>query len=65
MLELDGKKILFAGDTGYSDHFERIKEKYGSMDISFIPIGAYEPRYFMKFYHEPEKVCSCLQRSSV
>ena len=51
VLELDGKKILFAGDTGYSDHFERIKEKYGSMDISFIPIGAYEPRYFMKFYH--------------
>jgi L-ascorbate metabolism protein UlaG (beta-lactamase superfamily) len=50
------KKIYFAGDTGYGKFFKLIREKIGSPDISFIPIGAYEPRWFMKPFHvNPEE----------
>jgi L-ascorbate metabolism protein UlaG (beta-lactamase superfamily) len=44
-------KIYFAGDTGYGKFFKRIKEKLGAPDLSLIPIGAYEPRWFMKDSH--------------
>ena len=44
-------KIYFAGDTGYGKFFKSIKEKLGAPDLSLIPIGAYEPRWFMKDAH--------------
>ena len=44
-------QIFFAGDTGYSNHFQKIKECYGPIDLSLLPIGAYEPRWFMKDVH--------------
>lgn len=45
------KSIYFAGDTGYGNFFSMIKKKLGAPDLSFIPIGAYEPRWFMKDSH--------------
>ncbi len=45
------KKVFFAGDTGYGKVFKLIYEKLGAMDLSLIPIGAYEPRDFMKNAH--------------
>ena len=44
-------KIYFAGDTGYGKFFKKIKEELGAPDLSLIPIGAYEPRWFMKDAH--------------
>ncbi|MDE2143749.1 MAG: MBL fold metallo-hydrolase [Elusimicrobia bacterium] len=43
--------VFFAGDTGYGDHFKLIRERLGSPDLSLLPIGAYEPRWFMKDQH--------------
>lgn len=43
--------IYFAGDTGYGNHFTETKLKLGSPDVALIPIGAYEPRWFMKEMH--------------
>ncbi len=49
-------KIYFAGDTGYTRFFKITKERLGSPDISLLPIGAYEPRWFMKDFHmNPEE----------
>lgn len=45
------KNVYFAGDTGYGLFFKMIKEKYGSPYVALIPIGAYEPRWFMKNSH--------------
>ncbi len=48
--------FYFAGDSGYSPVFKDIGEKYGPFDLAAIPIGAYEPRWFMKSNHmNPEE----------
>jgi L-ascorbate metabolism protein UlaG (beta-lactamase superfamily) len=48
IIEMGDKKIFFAGDTGYAAHFTDIKNTYLSFDLALLPIGAYEPRWFMK-----------------
>lgn len=56
VLQVAGKNLFFGGDTGYGPHFKVIQEELGPMDLSFIPIGAYEPRWFMKNAHlNPEE----------
>jgi N-acyl-phosphatidylethanolamine-hydrolysing phospholipase D len=50
------KRLFFAGDTGYCSAFTEIGKKYGPFNISFIPIGAYAPRWFMEPQHvDPEQ----------
>jgi L-ascorbate metabolism protein UlaG (beta-lactamase superfamily) len=46
-----GEKIFFAGDTGYGGHFKEIRGRLGSPTLALLPIGAYEPRWFMKDNH--------------
>ncbi len=43
--------IFFAGDTGYGPHFKEIAKRLGAPVLSLIPIGAYEPRWFMEPVH--------------
>lgn len=48
-------RFFFAGDTGYCPAFEEIGKRFGPFDLAAIPIGAYEPRWFMKYQHaDPE-----------
>jgi L-ascorbate metabolism protein UlaG (beta-lactamase superfamily) len=44
-------KIYFAGDTAYGEHFKQIYERFGPPKVSLLPIGAYEPRWFMYRMH--------------
>jgi len=44
-------RFLFTGDTGYSRDFADIGRRFGSFDLAAIPIGAYEPRWFMATQH--------------
>ena len=46
-----GRRIFFAGDSGYGPHFRAIGERLGPIDLALLPIGAYEPRWFMKDIH--------------
>jgi N-acyl-phosphatidylethanolamine-hydrolysing phospholipase D len=57
--------LFFAGDTGYSKDFADIRQHFarehtlelgGGFDMALLPIGAYEPRWFMKDQHvNPEE----------
>lgn len=44
--------IYFVGDSGYDpDLFRTIRQRLGAPDLALIPIGAYEPRWFMRSAH--------------
>jgi len=43
--------VYFAGDTGFGGHFARIREAFGAPCLALLPIGAYEPRWFMSPIH--------------
>ncbi|MFL6566225.1 MAG: MBL fold metallo-hydrolase [Burkholderiales bacterium] len=43
--------FFFAGDAGYSKDFADIGARFGGFDLAAFPIGAYEPRWFMKIMH--------------
>ncbi len=59
VIETNGGNIYFIGDSGYGEgrYFKRAKEKYGSFRLALLPMGAYEPRWFMKYAHmNPEEM---------
>ncbi|MDF2446091.1 MAG: hypothetical protein K0S46_1327 [Moraxellaceae bacterium] len=43
--------FFFAGDTGYGGHFREIAERLGQPRLALLPIGAYEPYWFMGPVH--------------
>jgi L-ascorbate metabolism protein UlaG (beta-lactamase superfamily) len=51
------RRVFFSGDTGYSrQHFTEIGSRFGGFDLALLPIGAYEPRWFMGAQHvDPEE----------
>jgi L-ascorbate metabolism protein UlaG (beta-lactamase superfamily) len=44
-------RIYFAGDTAYAPFFRDVRQRLGPIDMSLLPIGAYEPRWFMRVVH--------------
>jgi len=46
-----GGPVYFAGDTGWGPHFDEARRRFGPMRLALLPIGAYEPRWFMKAAH--------------
>lgn len=51
ILQWKQRTIFFAGDTGYGQQFKEIKNRFGKIDLALLPIGAYEPRWFMAGHH--------------
>jgi L-ascorbate metabolism protein UlaG (beta-lactamase superfamily) len=43
--------LFFAGDTGYSDLFRRIGDRFPALRLALLPIGAYRPEWFMGPVH--------------
>lgn len=46
-----GPVVYFAGDSGLAPHFKEIGTRFPRIDLALLPIGAYEPRWFMKDQH--------------
>ncbi|MCS6945282.1 MAG: MBL fold metallo-hydrolase [Sutterellaceae bacterium] len=51
------RRVYFAGDTGYSEPlFRAIGARFAPIDLALLPIGGYEPRWFMRAQHvDPEE----------
>ncbi|HSJ12966.1 MAG TPA: MBL fold metallo-hydrolase [Longimicrobiales bacterium] len=55
-LRLGAWRLYFCGDSGYAPIFADIGRYAGPFDIVLLPIGAYEPRWFMQPAHmNPEE----------
>ncbi|MFF9687606.1 MBL fold metallo-hydrolase [Streptomyces sp. NPDC014623] len=54
--DAEGRRIYFAGDTGYGHWFKEIGRRYPGLDLAMLPIGAYEPRWWLSDVHtDPEE----------
>jgi L-ascorbate metabolism protein UlaG (beta-lactamase superfamily) len=53
VLETPAGKLYIVCDSGYGDgrHFRRVAEAHGPLRLAILPIGAYEPRWFMRDQH--------------
>jgi L-ascorbate metabolism protein UlaG (beta-lactamase superfamily) len=64
VIESPAGKIYACGDTGYDSDsiFPRMRDKHGGFRAALLPIGAYEPRWFMKEQHmNPEEAVKVFQ----
>jgi L-ascorbate metabolism protein UlaG (beta-lactamase superfamily) len=43
--------VYFAGDTGYGAHFHEIRKRFPKMRLAFLPVGAFQPQWFMGQVH--------------
>lgn len=46
-----GRRYFFAGDSGYFPGFAEYGRRFPRVDVALLPIGAYEPRWFMAYQH--------------
>jgi len=51
VIESRERLVYFAGDTAFGPHFAQIREIFGSPHLALLPIGAYQPRWFMSPVH--------------
>jgi L-ascorbate metabolism protein UlaG (beta-lactamase superfamily) len=53
VLETPAGKLYIVCDSGYGDggHFRRVAQAHGPLRLAILPIGAYEPRWFMRDQH--------------
>lgn len=55
-LHMNGRRAYFAGDTAYHPEFAAIGQRAGPFALIMMPIGAYDPRWFMHVVHvDPEE----------
>ncbi|MFG2145588.1 MBL fold metallo-hydrolase [Streptomyces sp. NPDC048696] len=51
-----GRRVYFAGDTGYGHWFKEIGRRHPALDLALLPIGAYAPRWWLRDVHaDPEE----------
>ncbi|ESZ06273.1 membrane protein [Mesorhizobium sp. L48C026A00] len=58
VVQTPGGKVYFAGDTGFHDgiNYRLMAARHGGFRLAILPIGAYEPRWFMAPHHQnPEE----------
>ena len=68
VIETPDSKIYHIGDTGFHDgiNYRAAAEKHGGFRLGILPIGAYEPRWFMKGQHQnPEEAVAGMKLAGI
>jgi L-ascorbate metabolism protein UlaG (beta-lactamase superfamily) len=66
VVEAPGAKIYCVGDSGFGDGrtFRRVAGRHPDLALALLPIGAYEPRWFMAGQHmNPEEAVAAFELS--
>jgi L-ascorbate metabolism protein UlaG (beta-lactamase superfamily) len=50
-IDVADRRIYFAGDSAYAPFLREVRRRLGPIDLALLPIGAYEPRWFMQSVH--------------
>ena len=55
-------RFFYAGDTGNHPEFAEIGRRFGPFDVCALPVGAYEPRWFMQPVHlDPDEAVAAFR----
>lgn len=68
VIETPHGKIYHIGDTGFHDgiNYRAAAEKHGAFRLGILPVGAYEPRWFMKGQHQnPEEAVEGMRLANI
>ncbi|WP_159663632.1 MBL fold metallo-hydrolase [Streptomyces mexicanus] len=58
----DGQRVSSAGDPGSAHWFSRTGSRYPGIDLALLPIGAYDPRWWLRDVHcDPEEAVQAAQ----
>ncbi len=56
LIDSGSTRLLFVGDSGYFHGFREFGRRLSPIDVAILPIGAYAPRWFLKYQHmNPEE----------
>jgi L-ascorbate metabolism protein UlaG (beta-lactamase superfamily) len=65
VIETPGGTLYYVGDTGFGNGttFTGVGARFSEIRVALLPIGAYEPRWFMQGQHvNPEEAAQALER---
>ena len=51
LIESKSRRYYFAGDSGYFPGFREFGRRFGPIDVAFLPIGTYLPRWHLAYQH--------------
>lgn len=54
VIEINGRKVYFSGDSGYGAHFKEIGQKYGPFDLTLLECGQYN-KFWPLIHMQPEE----------
>ncbi|WP_207536702.1 MBL fold metallo-hydrolase [Sabulicella rubraurantiaca] len=57
-----GGRFMHCGDTAWGEHLAAIGQEFGPFDAAMIPIGAYDPEWFMQAVHITPEQAVAAQR---
>lgn len=51
LIEAGGRRYFHGGDSGYFHGFREFGRRFGPIDAAMLPVGAYAPRWMMRYSH--------------